>query len=193
MQPFGDSILKTKQPEDILVFDWETTGLTMHPSAELSKQPRAIEFGGVILSSKTGEVLDRLSLIINPDMKIEEIITKITGLTQADLDDKPKFAEVWPQIRAFFDRSKCMMAHNLPFDKSITTYELRRLGVEDFVFPANGICTVGMYKDVWGRNPKLIELYEHLMDKPLHQTHRALEDVEAMVEFIQKEELWRMA
>ena len=178
---------------DIIIFDTETTGLTMHPSAELSKQPSCIEFGAVLLSAATGEVLDRLSLLINPGMQIEPIITKITGITNDQLVDAPKFAEVWPQIRAMFGRAKCMMAHNLPFDKSIVGYELKRLAIDDFVWPKNGICTVGLYKDTWGRNPKLLELYEHLMDKPLHQTHRALEDVEAMVEFIQKEELWRMA
>jgi DNA polymerase III epsilon subunit-like protein len=178
---------------DLIVFDTETTGLLMHPSAELSKQPKCIEFGAVLLSATTGEVLDRLSLLINPGVQIEPVITKITGITNEQLADAPPFAEVWPQISVMFGRAKCMMAHNLPFDKSIVGYEVQRLGLTDFVWPENGICTVGLYKDVWGRRPKLLELYEHLMDKPLHQTHRALEDVEAMCEFIAKEELWKMA
>ena len=85
-----------------------------------------------------------------------------------------------------------MVAHNLPFDKAIIRGELARCGIEDFPWPERELCTVGLHRDAWGRNPRLVELYESVMGKPLAQTHRALDDANALVEIIQKEELWLM-
>jgi DNA polymerase III epsilon subunit-like protein len=83
------------------------------------------------------------------------------------------------------------VAHNLPFDRAIMRGELARHGVTDFPWPEREVCTVGLYKEAWGRNPKLLELYEDVLGRPLAQTHRALDDVKALVEIIQSEELWR--
>ena len=177
---------------DILIFDTETTGLTLHPDAEMTKQPRMIEFGGVLMSRKDGHIIEEASILINPGVKLEAIITKITGLTDDDLKDAPPFATVLPQLRRLFSEADCLMAHNLPFDRAILRGELARLDVLDFPWPANGLCTVGLYREHWGRNLKLTELYEQVMGKPLAQTHRALDDVMAMVEIIQKEQLWRL-
>lgn len=176
----------------ILLFDTETTGLTLHPDAEVRKQPRCIEFGAVLMNSKTGMVEEEISILINPGIPLESIITKITGLTDADLADAPSFAEVLPQLRRVFAAARCVVAHNLPFDKQIIRGELARIPCLDFPWPAQGICTVGLYKDAWGRNPKLTELYAHVMGVPLAQTHRALGDVQAMVEIFTKEKLWQL-
>jgi hypothetical protein len=69
---------------------------------------------------------------------------------------------------------------------------LARLNELEVPWPEIELCTVGLHKDDWGRNPKLIELYAATMGKPLAQTHRALDDVMALVEIIQKAELWRL-
>jgi hypothetical protein len=37
-----------------------------------------------------------------------------------------------------------------------------------------------------------LELYEAVIGKPLAQTHRALDDVAALVEIIVKEKLWEV-
>lgn len=176
----------------ILVYDTETTGLTLHPDAEMRKQPRMIEFGAALLSPQTGEVVDTWNVLINPGEPLPAIITKITGITDADLVGASPFAAVLPAMRMMFERATCVMAHNLPFDRAILRGELARLDVFDFPWPSQEICTVGLYKDHWGRNPKMTELYEFVLDKPLAQTHRALDDVMALVEIIQKEKLWNL-
>lgn len=175
-----------------LGFDWETTGLNKHPDADLVKQPKAIEFGGALISLETGEVVDEINILIDPQESVDADIIRITGLTDDQLRGQPTFIAAWPRIRPFFDRAEAMFAHNLPFDKTILNSELNRWGIRDFIFPARGTCTVGLYREQWGRNPKLKELYEHVMGVPLAQTHRALEDVRAMVEIVQKEELWQV-
>lgn len=166
----------------ILVFDFETTGLTLHRKAQLAKQPRSIEFGGVLLDG--AEVAQELSLLINPQQSLAPIITKITGLSDEDLAEQPTFAEVLPQLRAIFAAADGMVAHNLPFDRAIMTHELERLGVEDFPWPPIAICTAQLHQEGWGRRPKLLQLYEDVLGRPLAQTHRALDDCHALAEIV---------
>lgn len=175
----------------IIVFDTETTGLTLHQHAALAKQPRIIEFGAIILQA--GEVVEELSLLMNPEEPLTQEITEITGLKDADLVGQPLFKDHLAALRAAFDSCGHVMAHNLPFDKSLMMHELQRAAITDFPWPAKETCTVGLYREQWGRNPKLLELYADVMGRPLAQTHRALDDVKALVEIIQEEELWVLA
>ena len=176
----------------VLVWDTETTGLTLHPAAAPSKQPRIIEFGGVLLSTETGETEEEFSWLIHPEELVSAEITKITGITNAALADQPPFRERLPGLRDVFGRAGAMVCHNTPFDRAILTYELARNGAEGFPWPLATYCTMAMYTPEWGRNPKLKELYAAVMGHPLHQTHRALDDVKAMVDIIQKEKLWEI-
>jgi DNA polymerase III epsilon subunit-like protein len=176
----------------IAVFDTETTGLTLHASAPLDKQPRIIEFGGMILTD--GIVTAEVSFLINPGEALQDRIVEITGLTDSDLRTEPLFAERVERLAEFFSSCDHVMAHNLPFDKAMVKNDLLRCGRwEGFPWPARETCTVGLYKEQWGRNPKLKELYQAVMGRPLAQTHRALDDVRALVEIIQEEELWVLA
>lgn len=174
-----------------LVFDFETTGLTLHPQARLSQQPRAIEFGAVIIK-RDGTIVHEFSVILDPQMTIDPIITKITGLTNDDLRGRPVFEAVLPEIKGYFLAVDVMIAHNLPFDKSILEYELQRLGVEDFPWPQHELCTVQTYVEEWGRRPKQGELYEKIMGKPQAVKHRALDDCKALAEIVVKEKLLEM-
>lgn len=179
-----------------IVFDTETTGLTLHPNAPLSKQPKIIEFGAIILEQ--GVAVEELAILINPQEPLTAEITKITGLTDADLKDQMPFKDCIPRLAKLFGSCGRVMAHNLPFDRAMMMNELLRAAAagsptEPFPWPERELCTVGLYKELWGRNPKLLELYADIMGRPLEQTHRALDDVKALVEIIQEEELWALA
>ena len=91
-----------------------------------------------------------------------------------------------PEIEEAFMGVHRLMAHNLPFDMGMLTNELRRLGRQyAFPYPPNQVCTVQLANEmIYGRRAKLTELYEKTMGKPLAQTHRALDDVRALVEVI---------
>jgi DNA polymerase-3 subunit epsilon len=173
----------------VLILDWETTGLTLHPLAKLPLQPRAIEFGGVMLED--GAVTAEVSVLINPEQEVSAEITKITGLTNADLNGQPTFAAAWPLIELLFKDADGMIAHNLPFDRSVLAYELERMGVKEFRWP-RGLCTAQTYQDLFGKRPRLLELYEEIMGVPLAQTHRALDDCKALAEIVIKQRLWEL-
>lgn len=164
-----------------LVFDTETTGIPKHPAAKMSVQPKIIEFGAALVDDE-GEVVETLQLIINPQEPIESIITKITGLTDDDLKDKPTFSEVAPRIAALFSKADVVIAHNLPFDSTLIDLEVARHNLPEWPWPKVKICTVQEHAEEWGRRPKLEELYEAVKGEPAYQTHRALDDVNLLIE-----------
>jgi len=176
----------------VLVFDTETTGLTLHPEAPLAKQPKIIELGAALLNER-GEVVETLSQLLHPGEDITDEITRITGITNGDLVGAPTFKDALPQMRHIFEQAFAVFAHNLPFDRAMIRNDLARIDCLDFPWPAQEYCTVGLHKDQWGRNPKLTELYEFTLNKPLPQTHRALDDVMALVEVVLALELHTMA
>lgn len=178
--------------ERAVIFDTETTGLTLHPDAKIGLQPRMIEFGAVLMSLEDGSIVEEASILINPGSALPDEIVKITGITDEELRDAPAFADVLPQLLRIFASASAVVAHNLPFDRAILRGELLRAKIDVFPWPTRETCTVGLYRAEWGRNPRLTDLYESVMGRPLAQTHRALDDVRAMVEIIQKEELWKM-
>ena len=163
----------------VAIFDTETTGLLMPSAAPIEKQPHIIELGGVVVD-ETGEIRE-LSQLLDPQVELEQVITKITGIKPEDLQNKPTFEEFLPQLREFFDGTDVFMAHNAPFDSGVLRCELERLSA-DFPWPEEIICTVQEYTPQFGHRPKMTELYEKVMGKPLLQTHRALDDVRALDE-----------
>lgn len=168
-----------------LVFDTETTGLPLHGKAPLARQPRCIEFGAVLLDA-AGEIVEEFNQLIDPGEQIEAVITKITGITNADLAGQPRIADVMPRIRALFAQASTAIAHNLAFDRSIVQFELDRLAMpaDEFPWCARMLCTVEATMGEWGRRPKLLELYAATMGRPLTQTHRALDDAKALAEIV---------
>jgi DNA polymerase III epsilon subunit-like protein len=163
------------------VFDTETTGIPKHPNAKDEVQPRIIEFGAALVDY-TGKVYKEFECLFNPGVKLEPIITKITGLTDEDLADQPTYEQQAAKIRTFFGMAEAVIAHNLPFDSTILDLEEKRLGNESFPFPYIKLCTVQENAERWGRRPKLTEMYEEVTGEKLAQSHRALDDVHALVE-----------
>ena len=168
-----------------LVYDTETTGLLKPEVDDLSKQPKIIEFALCELDRSYNAVAKH-SWLINPGELITEEITKITGLTNDDLKDKPSFIEVLPEIAAVFRRGDRVVAHNNPFDHGMLVNELKRLGLDHkFPYPMEWVCTVQLAQElIYGRRAKMTELYETATGHPLAQTHRALDDVMALVEIL---------
>jgi DNA polymerase III epsilon subunit-like protein len=165
------------------IFDTETTGLPNHPEADIDGQPRIIEFAGIVTDGKT--IIDTLEFKCNPGIALEAIITKITGLTDADLREQPDFGHFVPQLRGYFEQGQGRVAHNLSFDRDMLYYdcERRRLTLDDIGWwhdtrnePAVMLCTVEQSLFEYGRRMKLQELIEIVKGEYV-QRHRALDDV----------------
>src|SRR5699024_7852677 len=102
-----------------IVLDTETTGL------EVSQGHRIIEIGCV-------EVLDRrltgnnLHLYIHPERDIDAGAAEVHGITLEQLADKPRFAEIVPDLQAYFGDAD-LVIHNAPFDLGFLDAELQRV------------------------------------------------------------------
>ena len=173
-----------------LIFDTETTGIPRHPNARGETQPRILEWGGVLVDGR-GRILKELNLLINPEClppKLDRMsmdsagIKKITGIEFDDLAQEPIFADVASQIRPFFAEADQVIAHNLPFDETMMQMDLERAKIVEWPWPAIHTCTAQEHQDEWGRRPRMLQLFEHYTGEPLQQTHRALDDVMALLE-----------
>ncbi len=103
-----------------LIFDTETTGLEVHNG------DRVIEIGLI-------EVIDRRAtglkahLYLNPDRPVGES-QAIHGISDADLADKPRFADVVEHLCEFMKGAE-LIAHNAAFDVRFLDAELQRCGL----------------------------------------------------------------
>lgn len=166
----------------LAVIDAETTGLPLHPSVVLSKQPKIIEFAGRVIT-EDGLADESIEFLCNPGEPLEAIITKITGLTDDDLKNEKPFTSYLKVVQNFLDGCDGVLAHNLPFDSFLLWLEVRRAGSEhQWRWPAVRVCTAQLWEPHFGYRPKLIDLYEYITGNKYKQTHRALDDVDALAE-----------
>jgi DNA polymerase-3 subunit epsilon len=171
---------KPKAMSDIILFDTETTGLLLPAGSPLENQPRILEFAAIKLN-KDLEEIGRLEFMCNPGTGVPPIITKITGITNADIDGKPPFSENLKSLQEFHTGVKYQVAHNVSFDCGMLRNELLRLEADAlFPWPAVKICTVEATHYIKNRRMKLEKVYEHFFNKPAEQKHRAMGDVEIL-------------
>jgi DNA polymerase-3 subunit epsilon len=102
-----------------IVLDTETTGL----EPELGH--RIIEIGCVELVNRrpTGRTFHKY---LNPEREIDEGAAAVHGISRAELEGKPKFAEVAEELVGFIDGAE-LVIHNAAFDVAFLDAELVRL------------------------------------------------------------------
>lgn len=163
-----------------LIFDTETSGLIENRTLRLDKQPEIIEFYGADVDLVNGKILDELDVLIKPARPIDDEITRITGLTAADLEGKPPFAQVSQSIRELIERAPLVIAHNLSFDQEMVDIEFERLGQTPIAWP-RCLCTVEQTIHIKGFRMNLSGLHEYLFGEPFAGAHRAKVDVAALI------------
>lgn len=165
-----------------IVFDTETTGLPKPLGNKLEDQPKIIEICCVKLDDNL-EVIDSYETLINPEQEIEPKITQITGITNDDLKGQRTFKEVYAELAEFFLGVDILVAHNLPFDRSLLSFELERLDkLRNFPWPIHHICTVQKSMKIEGYRLNLGKLYHIATGKEFVDAHRARADVDALCE-----------
>lgn len=171
----------------IIVMDTETTGLPNAEGSPLHSQPKIIEFAGIKFDDDFNE-LERLTFICNPMLQLQDIIVKLTGLKQSDVDDKETFSFYYDALCKFFLGCSTMIAHNLSFDLSMMKFEMQRMGKQwAFPWPYKHICTIerSMHFEKYRLN--LGKLHKRLTGEEFtNGAHRAMADVEALVRCCKK-------
>ena len=102
-----------------IVLDTETTGL------EPELNHRIIEIGCVEIMNRrvTGRTFHRY---LNPERAIDEGAMSVHGIKRADLEDKPKFAEIAAELMEFIKDAE-LVIHNAAFDVAFLDHELSKL------------------------------------------------------------------
>jgi DNA polymerase III subunit epsilon len=103
-----------------VVLDTETTGL------EPKQGHRIIEIGCVEIVNR--RKTDRhFHQYLNPDREIDDGAFNVHGISNEDLADKPRFADVAQEFIDFIRGSE-LIIHNAPFDVGFINAELKKLG-----------------------------------------------------------------
>lgn len=108
-----------------IIFDTETTGLS-HRDGD-----RIIEIGALEYINKfpTGKSFHHY---INADGRpVHPEAEEIHGISDEDLKNKPKFADIAGEFMEFFSGAK-LVAHNAKFDMGFVNAEVERLGLTPF-------------------------------------------------------------
>lgn len=96
---------------------------------------------------------------INPEMPIHAKAQEVHGITFAELQDQPTWAEVAPAVHARIMASDLVVAHNMDFDGPFVGGELVRAG---FSIPPHveWLCTMenARWATANGKSPRLEEL-----------------------------------
>jgi DNA polymerase-3 subunit epsilon len=111
------------------IVDIETTG----GSAERSKITEIC-----ILIHDGLTVVDKFSTLINPEQRIPQMITRLTGINDEMVEKAPKFFEVARKIVEITE-GMVFVAHNVAFDYSFVKKEFKSLG---YNYTRDQLCTV---------------------------------------------------
>jgi DNA polymerase-3 subunit epsilon len=105
-----------------IVLDTETTGL------EPELNHRIIEIGCVELVNRraTGRTFHRY---LNPEREIDDGALAVHGISRAELDGQPRFAEIAEELIAFVSGAE-LVIHNAAFDVAFLDAELARIAGE---------------------------------------------------------------
>lgn len=146
--------------------DLETTGLN-------PRLDRIIEIGA--LKVENGEITDTFCTFVNPGRRLEERITKLTGIEDKDVEGAPYIEEVLPELLKFLGDLP-LLGHSVLFDFSF----LKKAAVDLRIpFEKNATDTLRISRVYLAglEHRSLDYLCEYY--KIPHRAHRALEDAKA--------------
>lgn len=163
-----------------VIFDTETTGLIKPSANKIEEQPYIAEIFCLKVEQEGSmiEVIGEFDSLVKPPVPLSDEITRITGLTNTALDGQPTFGEIYDELSKFFTGVDRMVAHNLPFDRSMLANELVRMDkVLNFPWPRQHVCTVEKSMKYEQRRLNLTRLHEYLFARGFPNAHRARSDV----------------
>lgn len=164
---------------EIIIFDTETTGLTKPIPTDAKFQPFLTEIFCFKINEDL-EMIGEFESMIKPPIPISKEITKITGITDADVADAPSFFEIYDYLHSFFKSADVAVGHNIAFDIDVIYYELMRHDLDKkFSYPKRHICTVESSYHFNNKRLNLQKLHEHLFGEGFDGGHRARNDVMA--------------
>lgn len=165
----------------IIIFDTETTGLIKPEINSLKEQPYITEIHCTKLNDNL-DIIDEFDSLLKPGIPIPKFLEDKIGITNEMVKDAKSFADIYLPLAEFFQGATRVVAHNLPFDRSMLANELMRIEkVLQFPWPIEHICTVEKSMYLEQRRINLTKLHTYATGKEFDGAHRAINDVHALV------------
>lgn len=160
--------LSQKPADHLVVFDFETTGL----SPDMGD--RAIEIGAVLIEN--GRITERFQQVMNPGVRIPLFIENLTGITNAMVKEARKNDAVMGEFYEFIAGHN-LVAHNASFDERFLRAEFRRIKK---YFSGGIACSLLAARRIFQLAPNhqlaTLASYKNLPNEGIY--HRALADAE---------------
>ncbi len=160
--------------ESFVVFDIETTGFSPVTN-------RIIEIGAVKVVN--GEITDRFSTFVNPEVPIPFEIEKLTSINDSMVIDSDTIEIILPQFLEFVGDAM-LVAHNANFDVSFIKENAKRMDIPvDFTY----VDTVGIARTLLtGQAKYTLDAVAKTLGISLENHHRAVDDAECTAEIFVK-------
>lgn len=155
---------------EFVVFDIETTGLSPIGNG-------VTEIGAVKV--KNGEIVDRWSSFVNPQMPIPENIQSLTGISDAMVEKADTIDVALVKFKQFC-KGCVLVAHNAAFDMGFLKQKAKENNI-DFSFPYVDTLMLARCMYPMLNNHKLDTVTKHL-GVILENHHRAVDDAFATAE-----------
>ncbi len=155
--------------------DLETTGAT-------ATRDRVTE---VAVITWDGQQALSWSQLLNPQTRISDFITSLTGISNDMVANAPGFADIANELAERLD-GHIFIAHNARFDYAFLKNEFQRL---EMTFRAPVLCTVKYSRRLFPEHAKHnLDALITRHDLKVQDRHRALGDAQAIFDFWQKTE-----
>lgn len=169
--------LSLKKP--LVIFDLETTGLDI-------VKDRIIQLSYIKVYPNGSE--ERMNYLINPGVPIKAEITQLTGISDADVQDKPMFKQLAKTLSDAFTGCDFAGFNSNHFDVPLLAEEFLRAGI-DFDF---GKCRLIDAQTIFHKMERrnLAAAYKFYCGRRMEEdfeAHRADEDTEATYRVLQAE------
>ena len=157
-----------------VVFDIETTGFSPVTN-------RIIEIGAVKVDQ--GQIVDRFSVFVNPQVPIPFEIEKLTGINDSMVMEAETIETILPQFLDFVGDA-VLVAHNANFDVSFIKENAKRQQIPvDFTY----VDTVGIARMLLtGQAKYTLDAVAKTLKISLENHHRAVDDAECTAEIFMK-------
>ena len=160
--------------ETYVVFDIETTGFS-------PVNNKIIEIGAVKVTN--GEIVDRFSTFVNPEVPIPFEIEKLTSINDSMVMEADTIETVLPQFMEFIDGT-ILVAHNANFDVSFIRENCKR---QDIDFDYTYVDTVAIARTLLtGQAKYTLDAVAKTLGISLANHHRAVDDAECTAEIFVK-------
>ena len=163
--------MKLNLTKPLVIFDLETTGLDI-------VKARIIQLSYIKVHPNGNE--ERGDMLLNPEMPIPPFVTELTGISDADVKDKPTFKQVAAQLANLFGGSDLGGFNSNGYDIPLLAEEFLRAGIDFDFSKCRMIDAMNIFRKMERRN--LAAAYKFYCGRKMEddfEAHRADQDTEA--------------